>query len=242
MLKRVLVLAIVAGAMVFAGCGDNGGGGSSAGRVAVVDLNKIAEDIGQRSKIEEASQVRDRNLQISVRVLQQNVQAKLVALAKEIGERPKAVKPAEPTDAEKTLLEEWVGKMQNLERARLDATNRIRQAYNQQLQANQNAIRAEIVKIRDRIKPLAQRIAREKGLDIVVASSNVLVSNDAVDITNAVFKEVNELLKAGNFPTVTIPEPLKVVRQPTTAPAGKGTETTPKTGGTPKKGGTTTTP
>jgi len=231
MLKRVLVLAIVAGAMVFAGCGEGGGGGSSSGRVAVVDLNKIAEDIGQKSKIEEASQVRDRNLQISVRVLQQNVQAKLVALAKEIGDRPKAEKPAEPTDAEKKLLEEWVGKMQNLERARLDATNRIRQAYSQQRQANQQAMRAEIVKIRDRIKPLAQRIARDKGLDVVVTNSSVLVHGESVDITAAVFKEVNELLKAGNFPTVTIPEPLKVVRQPTSAPAGAGTDTTPKKGG-----------
>ena len=229
MLKRMLVLAIVAGAMVFAGCGETGSGGSSSGRVAVVDLNKIAEDIGQRSKIEEASQVRDRNLQLSVQVLQQRVQGQLVALAKEIGDRPKAARPAEPTDAEKKTIEEWVGKMQNLERARLDAGNKIRQAYNQQRQANQNAIRAEITKIRDRIKPLAQRIARDKGLDIVLTSASVLVHGEAVDITAAVFKEVNELLKAGNFPTVTIPEALKVVRQPTTAPAGKGAEPKKKT-------------
>ena len=232
MLKRVLVLAIVAGAMVFAGCGDNGDVGSSSGRVAVVDLNKIAEDIGQRSKIEEASQVRDRNLQISVRILQQNVQAKLVELAKEIGDRPKA-KGDKPTEDEQKLIDEWIGKMQNLERARLDAGNKIRQAFNQQRQTNQNAIRAEVAKIRDRIKPLAQRIARDKGLDIVITSSSILVYDDVVDITPAVFKEVNELLKAGNFPTVTIPEALKVVRQPTTAPAG-GTD--------PKKGGATTTP
>ena len=231
MLKRVLVLAIVAGAMVFAGCGESGGGGSS-GRVAVVDLTKIAKDIGYQSKIEEASQVRDRNLTLSVQVLQQNVQAKLVDMAKEIGDRPKPKGP-KPTDAEQKLIDEWVGKMQNLERARLDAGNRIRQAYNQQRQANQQAIVAEITKIRDRIKPLAQRIAREKGLDIVVGTSSVLVYDDAVDITAEVFKEVNELLKAGNFPTVTIPEPLKVTRQPapTTGPADGGTD--PKKGATP---------
>jgi len=227
MLKRVLVLAMVVGAMVFAGCGDKGGG--SSGRVAVVDLNKIAEDIGQKSKIEEASQVRERNLQISVRVLQQKVQVKLVGLAKEIGERPETAGD-KPTDVEKKAIEEWVAKMRNLEQARLNATNQIRQAYNQQRQANQQALVAEITKIRDRIKPLAQRIAREKGMDVVVTTSSVLVHDDAVDITAAVFKEVNELLKADNFPTVTIPEPLKVTRTPipTTGPAdGAPTPPTP---------------
>jgi len=211
--------------MVFVGCGEGGGGGSSSGRVAVVDLNKIGEDIGQTSEIEKASQVRERNLQISVRVLTQNVQTELMKQVKEIGDRPKP-QGAKPTEAEQKLIDEWIGKMQSLEQARLNATNKIRQAYSQQRQANQNAIRAEITKIRDRIKPLAQRIAREKGLDIVVTSSSVLVHGESVDITAAVFKEVNELLKAGSFPTVTIPEPLKVVRQPTSAPAG----TTPKKG------------
>jgi len=236
MLKRVLVLAMVAGAMVFVGCNDGGGGGSSGGRVAVVDLNKIATDIGQRSKIQEAGQVRERNLQISVRILQRDVQAKLVALAKEIGDRPKAADPAKPTEAEDKLIKEWIGKMRNLEQARLKASNDIRQAYNKQRQANQNALNAEIAKIRDRIRPLAKRIAGDKGLDIVMVSSSVLVSAESVDITNAVFKEVNELLKAGNFPTVTIPEPMPIPTAPqtTTAPAGKGTG--------PKKGGTTTTP
>jgi Skp family chaperone for outer membrane proteins len=223
--------------MVFIGCngGGSGGGGSSGGRVAVVDLNKIATDIGQRSKIQEAGQVRERNLQISVRILQRDVQAKLVALAKEIGDRPKAVDPAKPTEAEDKLIKEWIGKMRNLEQARLKASNDIRQAYNKQRQANQNALNAEIAKIRDRIRPLAKRIAGDKGLDIVMVSSSVLVSAESVDITNAVFKEVNELLKAGNFPTVTIPEPMPIptVPQTTTAPAG---------GTTPKKGGTTTTP
>ena len=219
MLKRVLVSALVAGAMVFAGCGDKSdGGASSSGRVAVVDLNKILEDIGQRARIEEASQVRQRNLELSVRVLEQNAQAKLISLVEEVGERPKMA-GYEPTDAEKKRIDEWVAKMQNLERARLDAGNKIRQAFNQQRQANQQVIRAEITEMRDRISPLAQRIARERGLDIVIDKSSVLAHESAIDITVAVFEEVNELLKAGEFPTVTIPELLQVVRQPTTDPA-----------------------
>lgn len=208
---------------MFAGCGEKGGG--SSGRVAIVDLNKIVKDTGHASKIEEARGVRERNLQISVRVLSQEVQAKLATEVEKVGKRPEAKVPTAPTDAEKKILTEWIGKMRGLEQMRLDAQNRIRQAVYQQRQVNQQAIVAEVTKIRDRIKPLAQRIAREKGMDIVVTTSSVLVHDDAVDITDAVFKEVNDLLKAGEFPTVKIPEPLKVTpRTTTTNPAP-----TPKT-------------
>ena len=187
------------------------------GHLAVVDLNEITDDIGYKSKIEEAAQVRERNLQLSARVMQQNMQAQLTALAKEVGRKP-GTKGDKPTATEQKLIDEWVGKMRNLERARMDASRKINQAVYQQRQANQQAIRAEINKIRDRIKPLAQRIAKDKGLDVVVTASSVLAHGKAVDITAEVFKEVNELLKAGNFPTVTIPEPLKVRRQPTPEP------------------------
>jgi Skp family chaperone for outer membrane proteins len=183
------------------------------GHLAVVDLNKIAEDIGHRAKIEKAREIREMNLQTSVRVLQENVQAKLEKLAGEIGERPRP-KGAKPTDAEQELIIEWISKKQKLEQARIETGERVRQAYEQQRQTNQEAIRADIRKMRGRIAPLAQRIAKDKGLDVVVTSSSVLARSKAVDITADVFKEVNELLKAGNFPTVSIPMPLKVVRQP----------------------------
>jgi len=185
-----------------------------AGHIAVVDLNKIAEDIGQRSKIEKASEIREKNLQISVRVLRENVRAKLERLAGEIGERPQP-KGATPTAAEQTLIIEWISKKQKLEQSRMEAGDKIRQAHEKQRRANQEAIRANIFRIRNRIAPLAQRIAADKGLDVVITSSSVLAHSRAVDITADVFKEVNELLKAGSFPTVTIPELLKVVRQPT---------------------------
>jgi len=226
MLKRVLVLAIVAGALTFVGCGE--GGGSSSGRVAVVDLTKIAEDIGQKSKIEEAREVRERNLQISVRVLQNNVQAQLVDMAQKIGKKPEAKVPETPTEEEKKAIEEWVGKMRNLEQGRLNAVNQIRQAYAKQRQANQAAMVAEITKIRDRIKPLAEAVAKSKGLDIVITTSSVLVHDNAVDITSDVFEKVNALLSNGEFPTVKIPDPIKVTRA-TTQPAGGGTTPAPKT-------------
>ena len=184
------------------------------GHIAVIDLNKIIEKTGQRTKLEQATQIRERNLQISLRVLQQNVQTNLKTLAEEIGPRPQPDGP-KPTAAEQKLIAEWVSKMRNLERSKMEAGDKIRQAHEQQRQANQRAIHADISKMRDRIAPLALQLAKGRGLDVVVPADSVLAHSDAVDITDDVFKVVVELIKAGNFPTVTIPEPLKVVRPPT---------------------------
>jgi Skp family chaperone for outer membrane proteins len=226
MFKRMLVLGMVAGALVLTGCGEKDGG--STGRVAVVDLSKIAEQIGQKSKIEEASKIRERNLQLRVQVDQQNVQAKLVAAAEEIGKRPETA-GAKPTDAEKKAIDVWVGKMRQLEQGRLNTSNQIRQAYARIRKENQQKMLAEINKIRDRIRPLAQKIAKDKGLDVVITSSSVLAHSTSVDITDEVFEKVNALLAEGNFPTVTIPEQLKITRTPavTTGPAGDATFKTP---------------
>ena len=236
MLKRVLILAIVAGTLTFAGCDKKGDGSSpdqvapspapvvpSPGRVAVVDMDKIIEDIGYKSKLEEARKVRDNNLLLSVRDVQQKWQAQLISLNNEIGERPKVVVPTTPTEAEKKAIQEWVAKKQNLERTRLDATNKLRQDYNQQRQANQQAIRAQFSEIAKRVKPIAKRIAKDKGLDIVVTSSSVFVFDDAVDITDAVFKEVNKLLMAGEFPAVIIPKAYQVSSVPPTSQAAPKT-------------------
>ncbi|MBW1873346.1 MAG: OmpH family outer membrane protein [Deltaproteobacteria bacterium] len=183
------------------------------GHLAVVDLNKIAEDTGRKSKIEKTAKIRDQNLQTSMRVLQQNLQAKLKALAEEVGARPQP-KGNRLTDAEQKLIVEWARKRRQLEQAQMEAGNKIRQAHDQQRRANQEAIRAEITKIRNRIAPLAQKIAADKGLDVVLTSSSVLAHSKAVDITAEVLKEVTKLIEAGNFPTITIPEPIKVSPQP----------------------------
>ena len=229
----MLVLGMVAGALVLTGCGDKGDGGTS-GRVAVVDLAKIAEQIGQKSKIEEASKIREQNLQLRVQVDQRNVQANLVAMAEKIGKRPETA-GAKPTDAEKKAIEAWVVKMRQLEQQRLNVSNQIRQAYARIRKENQQKMLAEINKIRDRIRPLAQKVAMDKGLDVVVISSAVLAHSASVDITDEVFEKVNALLAEGNFPTVTIPEKLKVTRTPAVpaAPAGDATFKTPATPKTP---------
>jgi Skp family chaperone for outer membrane proteins len=160
------------------------------GRVGVVDV----EYIRQKSDIDKGIEADVRSLLLvpPVKDLRQKLEAELTKQAKEMGDRPKQ-KSDKPTAAEKKLIDEWVGKMEKLERARMDAVNRIRQAYNQQRQANQQAIRAADTKILNRIKPVVQRIARERGLDIVVTSSSVFVHDEAVDITADLLKEVNKL-------------------------------------------------
>jgi Skp family chaperone for outer membrane proteins len=220
MFKRVLVVALVAGIMVFAGCdGDKGGGsagtGGSSGRVAVVDLSKIIKDIGQADDIAKTRQVLENNLRVSVYTIQQSVQKELNTKIEELGKRPEAKDKAAPTDPEKKLIGEWVAKARALEQARLNATNKIRQAVYKQRRDNQASIQAAMAKMGERMKPLAKKIAKAKGLDIVVDARSVFSFGEAVDITAEVSTEVSDLLKADSFPKITIP-PMK---SPPPAPA-----------------------
>ena len=70
------------------------------GHIAVIDLDKIVKDTGHRAKIEEATKIRERNLQISVRLLQQNIQSKLMKLAREIVTIYHGQEEAEKAEAE----------------------------------------------------------------------------------------------------------------------------------------------
>jgi Skp family chaperone for outer membrane proteins len=228
MFKRVLVLALVAGIMVFAGCdGDKGGGsagtGGSSGRVAVVDLGKIIKDIGQADDIAKTQKILENNLRVSVYTIQQNVQKELNSKIEELGKRPEAKVPTAPTDDEKKLITEWVVKARGLEQARLNATNKIRQAVYEQRRKNQASIQAAMGKMGERIRPLAKKIAKAKGLEVVVDARQVFSFGEAVDITEAVSKEVSDLLKAGSFPKIVIPPvkspPPAPAPAPTTAPA-----------------------
>ncbi|MBT3200870.1 MAG: OmpH family outer membrane protein [Phycisphaerales bacterium] len=232
MLKRVLVLALVAGVAVFAGCGEKGGqggkGGAASGRVAVVNLNKILEDSGHASDLTKTREILAENLNRSVQVVQSQLQNQLVTMAKDIGPRPKPA-GATPTDKETEAIKEWTVKARKLEQGRLNVVNQIRQKYAQQRQANQATINAKLAEIGKRIQPLAKQIAKNKGLDIVVRAASVVAYDDAVDITAEVFEEVTALQKEGNFPTVKIPELLQIRRTTTTQPA-EDTTTTPKTG------------
>jgi len=230
MLKRVLVLALVAGVAVFAGCGEKGGQGGTAasGRVAVVNLNKILEDSGHASELTKTREILAENLKRSVQVVQSNLQNQLVTMAKDIGPRPKPA-GATPTAEETTAIEEWTVKARKLEQGRLNVVNQIRQKYAQQRQANQATINAKLAEIGKRIQPLAKQIAKNKGLEIVVRAASVVSYDDAVDITAEVFEEVTALQKAGSFPTIKIPELLQIRRTTATQPADDST-TAPKTG------------
>jgi len=173
--------------------------------LAVVDLDQIAENTGQKVQIEKAREMYEWNLWNSARVLRKDVKDKLTKLTEEIGKRPEP-KGDKPTAPEQELIDEWSEKMQNLDRVRWEAGDSIHLAAEQQRQSDQNKITAEIATVRDRIAPLALRIAKDKGLDVVLPASALLAGSNAVDITAEVLKEVTKLIEAGEFPTVTIPK------------------------------------
>ncbi len=149
------------------------------------------------------------------------MQKELNAKIEELGKRPEAKVKGAPTEDEEKLIAEWVGKARGLEQARMNATNKIRQAVYEQRRKNQAAIQAALGKMGDRMRPLAKKIAKAKGLDIVVDARSVFAFGEGIDITAEVSKEVSDLLKAGSFPKIAVPAMKSPPPAPTTAPAPK---------------------
>ena len=183
------------------------------GHIAVIDLDRILKDSGHQAKIKEAARIRQGNLDTSVRIIRENMKVKLADMLKEIGGKPQP-KGEKPTADEQKLIAVWESKIKDLDKQRLAAEEKITQAYEERIEFNRNATTEDIARIRGGIAPLAKLIAARKGLDVVVTSSSVLAHSDSADITNEVFRQVNGLMKIGEFPTVSIPERLKVKRAP----------------------------
>lgn len=175
------------------------------GHIAVVDSDKILQEIGYKAKFEEADKIRERNLQGAVHKTQKSVQVKLVEETRKIGEKPEA-KGDKPTDAEQKLIDEWNAKTKHLDKARLNAEKQIRLKTEERRLINKKKMADDIARITDAIAPLARKIAIDKGLDVVVPTSSVMAHADTLNITADTLKEVAKLIEADSFPPVTMPE------------------------------------
>lgn len=176
-------------AMGGAGCGwqSPGAPAAASGTVAVIDLDEIARRLGSDRQIAEA--VTQRQTALS---------QQLVDLAKsystQIAEQKAKLAAAEGQTAEVTVASWEKQASANLtqvkHRAEADLANH----------------RAQLVqKFRDQIKPVARRVAQQRGLSVIVTRNDSVVydfSSNA-DITDAV---VDELLAAAPRPAAT-PEP-----------------------------------
>lgn len=156
-----------------------GGGDSSShpqpGRVAVLNILRVSDSIG-RGKI----------MQAAMNGANQEISAKLQAMAKEFGRQIEAerAKVSKPED------------MQKLQQ--LDA--QLQQRYQQEIANGRTRLAALsqtlTAQLRADVRPFAQRIAEERGMSIVMeGSEGMMYISDDCEITD----EVIEAMQAAGF-------------------------------------------
>ena len=142
---------------------------SAAGGVAIIDLATVAKATGQEETMRVESEAARAELTSQLQQLAQNLEGQLAA------EREKAgISPNQEQQA-------------RLQQLGLAAQQQVNNAQ-QQAQAQANAFEQQLVTdFRAEIRPLAEQIARDKGLSVVLAADAYLFWFDpAVDITDEV--------------------------------------------------------
>lgn len=164
---------------------------SAHGGLAVIDLDAVAKSVGRDSQMNQALKIRENALNQGLSKLQNTIREQIDQKKAEIGE--------EPTDEQRTEL----AKMQIELGNRLAGTRRQAQAsleqYRQQL----------VAQFRIEVRPVAQQIAQEKGLSVVIPrNEGLLLSVDpGCDITTEVAHAMQTAPKPAAKPVPTEPQP-----------------------------------
>lgn len=171
-LPRFVVLA--AGLLAAVGCGMQPGAQSAkvAGGLAVIDLDYVAKTIGRTEEISDALKVRKNALDQALAQVQAQAKDKLQQEQQAAGEQP--------TDEQKQKLAAFERKLNSelLQIAR-------------KAQADLETYRATLLtQFRTEVRPLAQQVAAEKGLGVVIPKNEgfLLSVDPGVDITAEVIK------------------------------------------------------
>lgn len=178
-MRHLGVCLVLTGCVVnFVGCGHMGGSGPTAshGGMAVVDLDKVAEQTG-----------RDRQLAQSLELAQSSLNqayAKKVESAREQLDAKKKGLGSSPSDEE---TKEFVLMQRSAESQLMQIQNKAKAEYEQYKQI-------QIAKFRQELKPITQEIAAKRGLSVVIPKNEgLLLSVDpGVDITDDVIKVLKE--------------------------------------------------
>jgi Skp family chaperone for outer membrane proteins len=171
-------------AATLTGCGWKGDDrpAATAGAVAVIDLDEIAQRLGS-----------DREIAESITKRQSALHQQLVDLAKSYNEQISAKKKELPVAAAEQS-EVTVAAWQQQANANLNQVKR-------RAEADLKNHRTKLVQqFRDSIKPTARRVAQQRGLSVIVTKNDSVIYDftAAADITDAV---VDELLANASTPS-----------------------------------------
>jgi Skp family chaperone for outer membrane proteins len=206
--RSIEILSLLILSLLLAGCGSGGASPSaqddangdgragedepSAGRVAVVDVQQLAEATGIESQVARLMQRVEKQREQQLQQYQGSLQKKIKNFASQFGESPSKQQ------------------QQQLRQQRVQAIQNLRQAKERLQQSVQQAREKVIEDFRRQIRPIANEVATERGMGVVLAKTNhVIAARPSADITDALTNEVNQLMKAGRFnwqPQTALPE------------------------------------
>ena len=182
-----------------AGCNQSASVSSSpsAGAVAVIDLDAIAQRLGS-----------DKQILDSISKRQTSLSQQLVDLAKsynaQIEEKKKTL--AEPATEAEVKVASW----QKQANANL---NKVKQQAESDLKNHQAQL---IAQFREQIKPVARRVAQKRGLSVIVTKNDNVLYDVApgADITEEV---IADLIAASPAASAAAAKPLQAAAAPTEA-------------------------
>ncbi len=205
--RIAMVLCLTLGvSMTLTGCGNSVNGQAASdnrGRVAVVDLDKVAVALGWADELKQHVTAKGQELDVKFNALREDMRTTFEAERKKAGETP--------TDEQKNKLNQMAMELNR----RLGETQNLMQNELGQVRL------AAITKYRELIRPIARQVAEQRGYSVVIVPlDNVLWYEPSSDLTDAV---VDELLR--NKPATglsSIPSPSS-----STTPASPSTPTPP---------------
>ena len=171
-LPRYALIVLCSLPMLLAGCLDSGA--PPRGRVAVLDLERLANATGFKEQVQKALKETEASLNTGLEKARQAASEQVNARRAQFGSVPTAAQQAE--------LRAFV------EKTRQELLS-LKNKANGQLAARRQQL---IDELKEHVRPLAQATATERGMDIVMLRTNNMLSYTEVsDITEAVLSKLS---------------------------------------------------
>jgi Skp family chaperone for outer membrane proteins len=146
----------------------------ASGRVALIDLNHIARELGEADALADVLRSRKQVDKVKLESFQSKIKDRLNAQRTAAGETPSAEQARQLADLTRQMQQQ------------------LRQLVIQLQRESDELRRDHINRLQDRIRPIALRVAQRRGISIVLMrNENVLHYDDASDITDDVLKALH---------------------------------------------------
>lgn len=185
-MKSVFPLLVMSLPLVFSGCDQSKSTGNG---VAIVDLDLIAQRLGRDAKMKESIEQRQLNLNQQIVTVQNSFLEQLKTKQSEFGETP--------TESQTQMLTA----MQREANLKLNSVR-------QQAQGNMSQFQQSVInQFREEAKPIAEKLAAEKGCKIVLTKNDTVIFafDSVVDITEDMITRMKQSSKTAT-PTTPAPQ------------------------------------